>query len=198
MREWLATLRDSEDLVSVGAYVAGSNPRIDTALARRDAIERFSVKPPTPAAGSPTRPPPFKGCRRCGPFRFRAQAALDLRISQEEQAAQGACACAGIGAARADARMPRLTARRRPIAQFQSAQQDGANGWRIGWHRNWIAQQRLAVDVRQREAAISAAVVERAAARFVIRIANAGRSSGCGIGRAAPTTSRSGARTLAK
>jgi flagellum-specific ATP synthase/type III secretion protein N (ATPase) len=41
LREWLATLRDSEDLVSVGAYVAGSSARIDTALARRDAIERF-------------------------------------------------------------------------------------------------------------------------------------------------------------
>ena len=45
LREWLATLRDSEDLVSVGAYVAGSNARIDTALARRDAIERFLCQP---------------------------------------------------------------------------------------------------------------------------------------------------------
>ncbi len=41
VREWLATLRDSEDLVSVGAYVKGSNPRIDTALERRDAVSRF-------------------------------------------------------------------------------------------------------------------------------------------------------------
>ena len=41
VRDWLATLRDNEDLVSVGAYVAGSNPRIDTALARRDALGRF-------------------------------------------------------------------------------------------------------------------------------------------------------------
>jgi FliI/YscN family ATPase len=41
VREWLATLRDNEDLVSVGAYVPGSNPRIDTALAKRDAISRF-------------------------------------------------------------------------------------------------------------------------------------------------------------
>jgi len=45
LRDWLATLRDSEDLVSVGAYVAGSTPRIDTALARRDAIERFLCQP---------------------------------------------------------------------------------------------------------------------------------------------------------
>jgi flagellum-specific ATP synthase len=45
MREWMATLRDSEDLVSVGAYVAGSNPRIDGALARRDAIGAFLRQP---------------------------------------------------------------------------------------------------------------------------------------------------------
>jgi flagellum-specific ATP synthase len=41
LRDWLATLRDNEDLVSVGAYVPGSNPRIDSALAHRDAIGRF-------------------------------------------------------------------------------------------------------------------------------------------------------------
>ncbi|MCC7123583.1 MAG: FliI/YscN family ATPase [Acidobacteria bacterium] len=41
VREWLATLRDSEDLVSVGAYSKGSNPRIDTALAHRDAVAGF-------------------------------------------------------------------------------------------------------------------------------------------------------------
>lgn len=41
VREWLSTLRDSEDLVSVGAYVPGSNPRIDSALQRRDALSAF-------------------------------------------------------------------------------------------------------------------------------------------------------------
>ena len=41
VREWMAAIRDSEDLVSVGAYVPGSNPRIDEARARRDAIEEF-------------------------------------------------------------------------------------------------------------------------------------------------------------
>jgi flagellar biosynthesis/type III secretory pathway ATPase len=34
-------LRDSDDLISVGAYVPGSNPRIDAALARRDALTAF-------------------------------------------------------------------------------------------------------------------------------------------------------------
>ena len=32
VRDWLATVQASEDLVSVGAYVPGSNPRIDEAL----------------------------------------------------------------------------------------------------------------------------------------------------------------------
>jgi FliI/YscN family ATPase len=41
VREWMAAIRDSEDLVSVGAYVAGSNPRIDEARSRRDAIDAF-------------------------------------------------------------------------------------------------------------------------------------------------------------
>ena len=41
VREWLATAAESEDLVSVGAYVAGSNPRIDDALKHRDPVEAF-------------------------------------------------------------------------------------------------------------------------------------------------------------
>jgi flagellar biosynthesis/type III secretory pathway ATPase len=41
VREWMAAIRDSEDLVSVGAYVPGSNPRIDDARAKRDAINGF-------------------------------------------------------------------------------------------------------------------------------------------------------------
>ena len=45
VRDWMATLRDSEDLVSVGAYVAGSNPRIDEALAKRGDIENFLRQP---------------------------------------------------------------------------------------------------------------------------------------------------------
>jgi FliI/YscN family ATPase len=41
VRDWLAAIRDSEDLVSVGAYVSGSNPRIDEARRRREAIDAF-------------------------------------------------------------------------------------------------------------------------------------------------------------
>jgi flagellar biosynthesis/type III secretory pathway ATPase len=41
LREWIAAIRDSEDLVSVGAYVPGTNPSIDEARARREAINAF-------------------------------------------------------------------------------------------------------------------------------------------------------------
>jgi len=45
VREWLATLRDTEDLVSVGAYVKGTTPRIDQALERRERIQSFLCQP---------------------------------------------------------------------------------------------------------------------------------------------------------
>jgi FliI/YscN family ATPase len=45
VRDWLATIRENEDLVSVGAYVAGSNPRIDLALAKREPVGRFLCQP---------------------------------------------------------------------------------------------------------------------------------------------------------
>lgn len=51
VREWMAALRDSEDLVSVGAYIPGSNPRIDAALSRRDAIDRFLCQPADTSCG---------------------------------------------------------------------------------------------------------------------------------------------------
>jgi FliI/YscN family ATPase len=41
VRDWLSTIRDTEDLVAVGAYAPGANPRIDAALERRDALQNF-------------------------------------------------------------------------------------------------------------------------------------------------------------
>ncbi len=41
VRTWLATYRDAEDLIHIGAYVPGTSPRIDEAIARRDAIVAF-------------------------------------------------------------------------------------------------------------------------------------------------------------
>jgi flagellar biosynthesis/type III secretory pathway ATPase len=41
VRDWLSTLRESEDLLSVGAYTPGANPRIDAAIDRRESINRL-------------------------------------------------------------------------------------------------------------------------------------------------------------
>ena len=45
VRAWMASIRDTEDLVSVGAYVPGSNPKVDEARARADAIDSFLCQP---------------------------------------------------------------------------------------------------------------------------------------------------------
>jgi flagellum-specific ATP synthase len=42
-------IRDSEDLVSVGAYARGANPRLDLALDRRETLNAFLCqRPDTP------------------------------------------------------------------------------------------------------------------------------------------------------
>jgi len=41
IREILATYREAEDLVNIGAYSAGSNPKIDYTLSRIDAVHNF-------------------------------------------------------------------------------------------------------------------------------------------------------------
>jgi len=45
LRSALARLREKEDLVSIGAYQAGSDPALDTALAHRTAIDAFLRQP---------------------------------------------------------------------------------------------------------------------------------------------------------
>src|SRR4051812_13734662 len=41
LRRLLSALRDKEDLISIGAYQPGSDPTVDSALAKREAIDRF-------------------------------------------------------------------------------------------------------------------------------------------------------------
>ncbi len=41
VREILAVYRESEDLINIGAYVKGSNPRIDSAIAKIEPIRGF-------------------------------------------------------------------------------------------------------------------------------------------------------------
>lgn len=45
VREWMTLLRDSEDLISVGAYTPGSQPRLDAAIQRRDGIRGLLCQP---------------------------------------------------------------------------------------------------------------------------------------------------------
>jgi flagellum-specific ATP synthase len=42
LREVLATYREAEDLINIGAYVKGSNPKIDYALSKIDKINSFT------------------------------------------------------------------------------------------------------------------------------------------------------------
>ncbi len=41
IREILATHKEAEDLINIGAYVPGSNPKIDYAISRIDAVNEF-------------------------------------------------------------------------------------------------------------------------------------------------------------
>ncbi|MEX2026934.1 MAG: flagellum-specific ATP synthase FliI, partial [Pirellulaceae bacterium] len=41
VRQLLAAYRDHEDLISIGAYRAGANPAVDTAIVMREEIHRY-------------------------------------------------------------------------------------------------------------------------------------------------------------
>jgi flagellum-specific ATP synthase len=41
LRQLLAAYRDAEDLIAIGAYQQGTNPLVDRAVARMDAIRQF-------------------------------------------------------------------------------------------------------------------------------------------------------------
>jgi len=45
VRAWLATHRDAEDLIQIGAYARGSSPAIDEAIARLPAVQAFLRQP---------------------------------------------------------------------------------------------------------------------------------------------------------
>jgi flagellar biosynthesis/type III secretory pathway ATPase len=45
VRDWMSTIKENEDLISVGAYIRGSNPRVDEAFGKRDAIDAFLRQP---------------------------------------------------------------------------------------------------------------------------------------------------------
>ncbi len=44
IREWLSTYRKAEDMLNIGAYVKGSNPKIDQALQKIDAVNSYLIQ----------------------------------------------------------------------------------------------------------------------------------------------------------
>jgi len=96
------------------------------------------------------------------PFRFRAHAALDVRRRIEEDARK-ALAVEEERRRQADARAADA-ARAMCVARetLTDAQRGGVSGAELGWHQSWITRQRLEVDARSRDAATSAAAVDRA------------------------------------
>jgi FliI/YscN family ATPase len=53
VREWMSIIRDTEDLVSVGAYVPGSSGAVDTARAKADSIRAFLCQDADTLCGFP-------------------------------------------------------------------------------------------------------------------------------------------------
>ncbi|MEG6520908.1 flagellar protein export ATPase FliI [Desulfotomaculum sp. 1211_IL3151] len=51
VKDLLATYREAEDLINIGAYVKGSNPKIDLSLAKYDGIINFLKQPPSDYSG---------------------------------------------------------------------------------------------------------------------------------------------------
>ncbi len=41
IREWLSTYQKAEDMINIGAYAKGSNPKIDMALKKIEAVNTF-------------------------------------------------------------------------------------------------------------------------------------------------------------
>jgi flagellum-specific ATP synthase len=44
IREWLSTYRKAEDMLNIGAYVKGSNPKIDQAVQKIDAVNSLLIQ----------------------------------------------------------------------------------------------------------------------------------------------------------
>ena len=105
------------------------------------------------------------------PFRFRAAGALDLWRKQEDEARSVLARAEAVERAAAERVEGAVGALEVEAARLDALQREGATAWLMGWHRSWIAKQRLDVQTcrRDREAAVlvvtHAALALRAAYR---------------------------------
>ncbi|HSW40443.1 MAG TPA: FliI/YscN family ATPase [Acidobacteriota bacterium] len=44
IREWIATYRKAEDMINIGAYAKGSNPKVDLAISKIDAVNGYLMQ----------------------------------------------------------------------------------------------------------------------------------------------------------
>jgi flagellum-specific ATP synthase len=44
IRKTMAVYEENEDMITIGAYVKGTNPAVDEAIAKREAVEEFLVQ----------------------------------------------------------------------------------------------------------------------------------------------------------
>ena len=97
------------------------------------------------------------------PFRFRAAGALDLWRKRKDEArsalaraeAAERAAAARVGGAEEAVQVER--------ARLDALQREGATAWLMGWHRSWIAKQRLDVQTCRRDREAAAQVTTHAA-----------------------------------
>lgn len=67
IRELISVYRDNEDLITIGAYRAGSNPLVDTAMRCKDLIDQFLKQGMTESAGyEPTLRRLMELAQQCG------------------------------------------------------------------------------------------------------------------------------------
>ena len=98
-------------------------------------------------------------------FRFRAQAALDLRRTQEDAAATALAQAEAAVQRAVEQRAAKTAERQHALAQQLVAKRDGTSGATLEWHWNWInglgaAIARLERDLEARR--LDAAAAERA------------------------------------
>jgi flagellar export protein FliJ len=98
------------------------------------------------------------------PFRFRAAAALDLQIKEEDRARQRLAEAQSAYEATQQRASDAQRAARDAAEQSIVTASQGAEGWRLSWHQSWIHRLRLEADACQRATAVSAATVATATA----------------------------------